>query len=202
MRVAAIGYDKNILNSLETERIEIDYFDKLEAVQEKEFDVFFINNPSLLNGHKAFTEKLVLVNAVANTLKSLTHTDNYYRVNHWPSFVENNQWEIVGKPSAALDELFTALDKKYLFVSDEIGLITPRILAMIINEAHYAIAEKVSSPSEIDIAMKLGTGYPQGPIEWGKEIGLDKIFELLEILSQTNDRYLPSPLLTQLAFKK
>lgn len=202
MRVAAIGYDENALNCLETEHIDLQYFDTLDLIEEGDFDAFFINNPSFLIGHKAFTKKIVLINAVSGTLKSIESDENFYRVNHWPSFVENNQWEVVGAPSVALDELFTVINKKYLFVPDEIGLITPRILAMIINEAHYAIEEKVSSPLEIDIAMKLGTGYPLGPLEWGSKIGLDKIYELLDVLSIDNDRYLPSPLLTQLALKQ
>lgn len=202
MRVAAIGYDVNALKSLETEQLNFQYLESLHLVKDEDFDVFFINSPSFLDGNKFFTEKIVLINAVTTTLKSMEVKENYYRVNHWPGFVENSQWEIVGRPSIAFEELFKVMDKKYLFVDDEIGLITPRILSMIINEAHYAIEEKVSSPSEIDIAMKLGTGYPLGPIEWARKIGIDKIYKLLQELSKTNERYLPSPLLTELALKK
>src|ERR1700710_2457559 len=47
-----------------------------------------------------------------------------------------------------------------------------RVVAMIINEAYYALDAGVSSKESIDLAMKLGTGYPYGPFEWADRIGL------------------------------
>ncbi len=64
---------------------------------------------------------------------------------------------------------------------------------MIINEACYAVNENVSTAKEIDIALKLGTSYPLGPFEWNKQIGSQRIIQLLDILSVNNDRYLPAP---------
>ena len=55
------------------------------------------------------------------------------------------------------------------------GFITARVIAMIINEAFFALQENVSSKEEIDTAMRLGTNYPYGPFEWTKLIGIDKI---------------------------
>ena len=46
-----------------------------------------------------------------------------------------------------------------------------------------------STKEEIDIAMKLGTGYPFGPFEWGEMIGLSRIAELLKKLSYDNPVY-------------
>ena len=67
-----------------------------------------------------------------------------------------------------------------------------RILATIINEAYYTWEEEVSTREEIDIAMKLGTNYPMGPFEWGRRIGLEKVADLLTVLSRNNSRYTPS----------
>jgi 3-hydroxybutyryl-CoA dehydrogenase len=72
-------------------------------------------------------------------------------------------------------------------------MITPRIIAMIINEAWFSLAENISTRDEIDTAMKLGTNYPYGPFEWGEKIGLNRIIELLNELQKTDKRYSIAP---------
>ena len=80
-------------------------------------------------------------------------------------------------------------------MKDEPGLVSARVISMIINEAFFALGENVSSIEEIDLAMKLGTNYPYGPFEWSEKIGLQNIYHLLHKLSQTDKRYLIAPLL-------
>jgi hypothetical protein len=79
------------------------------------------------------------------------------------------------------------------------GFVFPRILAMLVNEAVSALMEGVASPEDIDIAMKLGTNYPLGPLAWADEIGLDVILEILENLHHQygEPRYRPMSLLSQ-----
>ena len=38
--------------------------------------------------------------------------------------------------------------------ADTCGMIGPRVVAMVINEAYFALAENISTSAEIDIAMK------------------------------------------------
>ena len=61
----------------------------------------------------------------------------------------------------------------------------------------FALQDKVSTKSEIDIAMKMGTNYPYGPFEWSEKIGLKNIASLLKKLTTGNKRYIPSLLLLQ-----
>ena len=46
--------------------------------------------------------------------------------------------------------------------------------------------------------MKLGTRYPRGPIEWGREIGFDRVAAQISELDRAfpGGRYRPSPALT------
>jgi 3-hydroxybutyryl-CoA dehydrogenase len=60
------------------------------------------------------------------------------------------------------------------------------------------LGEKVSTKEEIDLAMKLGTNYPWGPFEWAEKIGVENILNLLEKLSQQEERYFPAPALKNL----
>ena len=76
------------------------------------------------------------------------------------------------------------------------GFIFPRTIVQIINEAHFALEEKVASREDIDRAMKFGVNYPKGPFEWA-QAREDIVLTLLkELLEKTGDkRYIPSQLL-------
>lgn len=79
----------------------------------------------------------------------------------------------------------------------------PRTIAMIINEAYFALGDRITTASNIDLAMKNGVNYPLGPIEWGEKIGLHNIAQLLEELSTItrDERYKLSTELKLHAFK-
>jgi 3-hydroxybutyryl-CoA dehydrogenase len=76
-----------------------------------------------------------------------------------------------------------------IFVPDLPGMVSARIVAMIINEAFFTWEAGTSSKDDIDIAMKLGTGYPYGPFEWAELIGMNKVAELLERMREEDDLY-------------
>ena len=60
--------------------------------------------------------------------------------------------------------------------------------------------EGVATASDIDKAMKLGTNYPYGPLEWADIIGLDTVLGVMSGLFEEwgEDRYRPSPLLRRM----
>lgn len=98
------------------------------------------------------------------------------------------------------EQLFKNLGKDTVRVKDAPGLTFPRILSLIINEAARSLEEGAASAEEIDIAMKLGVNYPQGPLRWADQIGLDEVLAVLEGLQREtgDDRYRPATLLRKL----
>jgi enoyl-CoA hydratase/3-hydroxyacyl-CoA dehydrogenase len=54
-----------------------------------------------------------------------------------------------------------------------------RILAPMVNEAARLVEEGAASPEEIDLAMRLGTAFPLGPLAQGDVWGLDQIIAAL-----------------------
>lgn len=116
----------------------------------------------------------------------------------WPGFAQRAKWEVaVCQPGPWVEVFGQLLNKELVAVADAPGLVAPRILAMIINEACYGLADGICSASDMDTAMKLGTNYPKGPVAWMEEIGKEKIAELLFAMAKTDNRYSPHPMLTE-----
>jgi 3-hydroxybutyryl-CoA dehydrogenase len=102
-----------------------------------------------------------------------------------------------------LKDICQQLQTKFLLIDDRVGLVTPRVICMIINEAYYTFQEGTATKEDIDLGMKLGTNYPFGPFEWCNRIGIRHVYELLEaVYEDTNDeRYKICPLLKKEYFK-
>ncbi len=102
-----------------------------------------------------------------------------------------------------LAETCAALGTDYRVVQDRVGLVTPRVICMIINEACYTLQGGTASIKDIDLGMKLGTGYPRGPFEWANAIGVERVYAVLEALWQDthDERYKVCPLLKRQALR-
>lgn len=92
------------------------------------------------------------------------------------------------------------LDFEPILVADGPGLVRARVVCCLINEAVSALMEGIASAEDIDLAMKLGTNYPYGPLEWADIIGLDTVLGVVDGLFREwgDDRYRPSPLLRRM----
>jgi 3-hydroxybutyryl-CoA dehydrogenase len=120
-----------------------------------------------------------------------------------PSLLDGSLLEFASSPStdgtsvAAARDFAGAIDKEAAFVQDSIGLVLPRILCMLANEACFAVMEGVATGSDIDTAMKLGTNYPNGPLEWTDKIGLRQVYAVMKAMADSfgEDRYRVAPLL-------
>ena len=143
------------------------------------------------------TQKPVFINSVIATAAANNLPAHVLRINGWATFLQRPLWEIAGNITTDAANVLSKIEKKFLPVPDSPGLIAARVIAMIINEAYFALGDNVSTATEIDTAMKLGTNYPYGPFEWANKIGLKNIYALLLQLSKTDNRCTPAPVLTQ-----
>jgi 3-hydroxyacyl-CoA dehydrogenase len=81
-------------------------------------------------------------------------------------------------------ELVRNLGKVPVVCKDMPGFIVNRILMPMINEAIFALEEKVASAEAIDLAMTTGTNHPVGPLALADRIGLDTVLAICEVLHQ------------------
>ena len=196
------GLKEEWLDKEVTKAVEFIWVDSLSSLVMIEadayFDLLFDGDPERTLRLKQLIRKPVFINAVQWTGRMIGQP--FVRINAWPTLLRRPVVEVaLTDPSQGMvvKNIFEALQWRYQLVPDTCGMVTSRVLAMIINEAWFTFGAGVSSKEEIDIAMKLGTNYPMGPFEWGTIIGLKKVYELLKELSRTDERYRVSPVLVK-----
>lgn len=86
-------------------------------------------------------------------------------------------------------------------IRDSVGFVAQRVLASVVNLACDIAQQQIASAEDIDKAVRLGLGYPQGPLAWGDSLGPRRLLTILErMLDTTGDpRYRPSPWLRRRA---
>lgn len=86
-------------------------------------------------------------------------------------------------------------------IQDSPGFISQRVIACIVNIGCDIAQQGIATPSDIDRAVTLGLGYPQGPLAMGDRIGAGQVIRILDELFNfyRDPRYRPSPWLKRRA---
>ena len=80
------------------------------------------------------------------------------------------------------------------------GFLVNRILVPVLNEAAIMLDEGIADAKDIDKAMKLGAGFPMGPLELADMVGIDVTFDVIRILYEeyADQKYRPSLLMKRM----
>ena len=167
------------------------------------FDFSTGHDATAFKRHQSQTQTTVFHDVSVISLKQLSHVSTQISLFGFcgmPGFLNRKILEVSARNDGDLEKLKEVcheLKTDYRVVADRVGLVTPRVVCMIINEAFFAAEEGTATRTDIDLAMKLGTNYPFGPFEWAQKIGLSHICALLDAVHQytADDRYKICPLL-------
>ena len=178
---------------------QIDGFKDIDVV----FDFNIADQPEDIEAYLSEEGLNVFLNAPKISLAEMAFYQpevncNLYGFNGLPTFIEREILEVSALNSnGALETMCQQLETDFEVVQDRVGMVTPRIIFMIINEAYYTVQEGTATREDIDQGMKLGTNYPFGPFEWAEKIGLDNVYETLEAIYEDTkeERYKICPLL-------
>lgn len=80
-------------------------------------------------------------------------------------------------------------------IGDSVGFIAQRVIATIVNIAANIAQRTIAEVEDLEAAVRIGLGYPFGPLHWGDRIGAARIMQILNgQLRVTGDpRYRPCP---------
>lgn len=137
----------------------------------------------------------------------MKHPERLIGIGALPSLLGGALVELAASPMTSgntVDRAFSffrALGKEPTLVKDLPGMVLPRIIGMLVNEACFAMEQKIAARADIDTAMRLGTNYPYGPLEWGERIGIRHIHAIVTSLHRYfgEDRYRVAPFLHRAA---
>lgn len=203
-KLSSIQCDLTVIDDTDLVSVNLHFYDLI-------IDLTFDEHPEQLKFYAGLSIP-VIVSAVKTRLARAAHdygnaiNCTLIGMNALPTFINRSLAEISllhHKDQAALDVLMGQLKWEYKLVEDRVGMVTPRVIFMIINEACYTVQEGTASMADIDISMKLGTNYPHGPFEWADKIGIQHVYETLAAVYEDTkeERYKICPLLQTIFLK-
>jgi 3-hydroxybutyryl-CoA dehydrogenase len=79
-------------------------------------------------------------------------------------------------------------------IHDSPGFVVQRTVAHMINIACDIAQQRIATPEDIDLAVRIGLAYPAGPLAWGDAIGPPRLLRILKELARSygDPRYRPS----------
>jgi len=208
MKIAAKGQENQIeeltqlLNEHSFTALDMNKIDSYDLI----FDLDFDDTPEQIAQYMELEGVTIILGSVKIQLEELyaemgrRPSCTIVGMNTLPTFINRSLLECCAthkNDEAIATDIFNKLGLESRFVKSRVGLVTPRIVCMIINEAYFTVQEGTASREDIDLGMKLGTAYPKGPFAWSQELGLDHVYETLDALYQDtrDERYKICPLL-------
>ena len=101
---------------------------------------------------------------------------------------------------AAATEFCRRIGKTVVTTGDTPGFVVNRLLVPYMLDAMRVFEQGLASRDDIDNAMKLGCGYPMGPLFLTDYVGLDTTYAIAEIMFDEfkEPRFAPPPLLKRM----
>ncbi len=92
-----------------------------------------------------------------------------------------------------------SLGKEVVIAGDDPGFVVNRILVPMINEAIFVLGSGMGTIEDIDKGCRIGLNHPMGPLELADFVGIDTLFEIIQVLYNTtgDSKYRPAPLLVK-----
>ena len=214
MKILIIGSEQNIeefkskFTAEHQYRFEMSYDFEADLTSfDCVFDFYIGDEPEQFEIFNEYSGLNLFVNAPKISLAELTYYHeelncNLFGFNGLPTFLNREILEVTvlnKEDRSKIEVLSKSLNTDLEIVEDRVGMVTPRIIFMIINEAFYTLQEGTATIEDIDTGMKLGTNYPFGPFEWCEKIGIENVYETLEAIYEDTkeERYKICPLLKQ-----
>ena len=97
-------------------------------------------------------------------------------------------------------ELVRLLGKTGVEVYEYPGYVTTRVMLPFLNEAMHVVMEGVATAEAVDTSMRLGYGFPVGPLALADRMGLDEVMRWMQhLFEELGDlKYRPCPLLRKM----
>ncbi len=99
-----------------------------------------------------------------------------------------------------IQEVGKKMGKTMILAKDKPGFIVNRALIPMLNEAVEILDEGIGTVEDVDTAMRLGCNHPMGPLALADMIGLDILFQIMQVFYEDlgDTKYRPAHLLRKM----
>ncbi|WP_366656219.1 3-hydroxyacyl-CoA dehydrogenase [Fodinicurvata sp. EGI_FJ10296] len=123
------------------------------------------------------------------------------------AFAEGGRLTLMISPAGDSDRVdglhhaLHAAGRRATVIRDSAGFVVQRVVAAVVNLGSDIAQQRVGAPQDIDTAVRLGLGYPAGPLSLGDRIGPAKVVSILDAMENFygDGRYRVSPWLRRRA---
>ncbi len=202
MNIAAIGEPQRIAELkqvLSLQQSNVQVIENTNKILSDNFDIIFDlnfeDNLDRIDIYKNLnSETLLCLSSVKIQLESVLPKSLWKQtigINALPTFLSRNCLEYCSIEKINIEKLHALGWQNFYKVESRVGLVSARVICMIIYEAYFTLQEGTANREDIDKGMKLGTAYPYGPFEWCNKIGIKNVYELLNAMGNDtkDDRY-------------
>lgn len=84
----------------------------------------------------------------------------------------------------SVKELLVSVGVTAVNLEENPGFILDRVIASIVNEAAVMYSSRLATKEDIDKMMKVCVNWPMGPFEFADNLGVDRVVEILESMTQ------------------
>lgn len=187
--------------------LDLKELSKVDLLVEATIDHFYTKQELLRTADHLCRPEVVFVSTsstlrVSDLARGITRNDMLVGLHFIPPVPEVPVAELVVTNHTSEEAVETVkqfasrLDKKIVQIEESPGLVNPRALVTLINEAAYLIDEGVCDATAAETILKESWGMTQGPLEMADRLGLDLVLNWMEQLQEEfGDRYAPCPLI-------
>ena len=177
--------DAVIENITEKVTVKQDLYQKMDEICKP--DTCFIANTSCIS-----------ITAIAAFTSRMDQVIGIHFMN--PAALKSTVELIAGDTIQKAERFLSELGKSFVSVGDFPGFVSNRISHLFMNEAAFAVQDRLAEPAQIDKIFRECFGHKLGPLETADLIGLDVVADSLDILFESyhDSKYRCCPLLRKM----
>ncbi|NLJ75138.1 MAG: 3-hydroxyacyl-CoA dehydrogenase family protein [Firmicutes bacterium] len=206
--------EKKMILSRISHTLDLKELSKVDLVVEATIDHFYTKQELLRTADHLCRPDVVFI-ATSSTLqvsdlaRGITRNELLVGLHFIPPVPEVPVAELVrgfstSERAVEIAKKFAAqMGKEIIEINESPGLVNPRALISLINEAAYMLDEGIGDAAAIETIIKESWGMTQGPFEMADRLGLDLILNWMEQMQEEfGDRYAPCPLIRRYVRQK
>ena len=213
-RWAITEAEKRVILSRITFTLDLKELSSVDLLIDATIDHFYTKQELLRTADQLCQPNVVFITTsstliVSDLARSITRSESLVGLHFIPPVPEvpvaelTRSHKTADSAVAVVKNFAERLGKEVIEINESVGLVNPRALLSLVNEAAYMLDEGVGDAEAVETIIKESWGMSQGPFEMADRLGLDLVLNWMEQMHKAyGDRFAPCPLLRRYVREK